>query len=104
MPKDAITTAISSPFMKALGTAFIIGVAWNRLEYKMDEVGNKLVKKIDEHIISDGFEKKIIQTKMEEMSASIEDLNAEISSLKNNSAFIRPDDIRVQNERRRNRQ
>lgn len=68
--------------------AFAFGVGWNRLEYKMDQHADKLLKKIDEHIITDGFEKQIHVLRMNQLEGQISVLSSRTDELE---YFIKPD-------------
>lgn len=89
---------LNSPYIKIIFGAFVIGGAWTRLEYKSNELTRQILKKIDEHIISDGFEKKMLDNRLVELSERISTLEYNA----NNSEFVRPNDLRLQNKKRRN--
>lgn len=84
---------IISWLVKAVGAAFIVGGAWYRLEYKMDEASEKLLKRIDEHILADKFEKQILQSQITELSKTIANMQDEAKEYFK-TEFVRPEDIR----------
>lgn len=89
MPKETLTTLLNSPFAKFIGGAFLVGMAWARLEYKIDAFSTQLLKKIDEHIISDGFEKQLIQVQLTAISSRVTNLEDDFSDYKE---AIKPDE------------
>ncbi len=93
------TLNINSPYIKLIVGAFIIGGAWYRLEYKMDELSSAILKKVDEHIIADGFEKKAIEAKIYQLSERID--KAEDFVLNNTQKeFLRPSETRMERKRK----
>ncbi len=79
---------------------FLIGGAWARLEYKMNESSERILKRIDEHIIADRFEKQIIEAKITRL---VERLDNAQEYVENNSSreFIRPSETRMESGRKR---
>ncbi|MFA7287656.1 MAG: hypothetical protein WC055_02135 [Melioribacteraceae bacterium] len=85
---------------KAVIWAFFVGAAWQRLEYKIDETTEKVIKKIDEHIISDKFEKQMLSNELSQLRSMVEDVQDQVKQI-NPNAFVRPDEVRIQTKRRR---
>lgn len=77
--------------------AFIIGGAWVRLEYKMNEASDKLLKKIDEHLITDGFEKQIEAIRITQLEKKVEFNASRIADLEE---FIRPEEPKIKTYRK----
>ena len=76
------------------------GGAWLRFEHKMDEQSEKILKKIDEHILSDKFEKQILESKVVELTQRVrraEEYGESILS----KEFVRPSDTRMENKKRK---
>lgn len=75
---------------------FLIGAAWSRMEYKINEMSVQMLNKIDMHIQADGWEKK-------EIKKDVSELNVSVNTMKEylNSEFIRPEAPRLENKRRR---
>lgn len=80
---------------KLFGYAVLLGMAWARMEYKFDESTKAVIKKLDEHIISDGYEKQMLRSEISQLKKNYDDI---LNYAK--SEFVRPDDIRMRRERR----
>lgn len=91
---------LNSPYIKLLATMFLIGGAWARLEYKMDESSAAILKKIDEHIISDKFEKQIMQTEINSLKADLTKAK-EYVELYTQKEFLRPSETEIQAKRKK---
>lgn len=91
---------VNSPYIKLIVYAFVIGGAWARLEYKMNESSGQILKKIDEHIIADGFEKRALQLTINQLSERLD--KAEEVVLGNiQKEFIRPSETRLESKKRK---
>lgn len=80
--------------------AFVIGGAWARLEYKSNELGEQILKKIDEHIIADGFEKKALEVKLTQLSERL-DKAEELVMGAVQKEFIRPSETKLESKKRK---
>jgi len=94
------TLNINSPYIKLMMYMFFIGGAWARLEYKMNESSERILKRIDEHIISDRFEKQIIEAKISQLVERIEKAT-EYSDNFTPREFIRPSETRMESGKKR---
>jgi lysyl-tRNA synthetase class I len=94
------TLNINSPYMKLLATMFLIGGAWARLEYKMNELSDRTLKKIDEHIISDRFEKQIIESKIASLERKLDNATEYIQDY-SPKEFVRPSETRIESGKKR---
>jgi len=103
MPKEEI---FKSPWInvlsKGIAGAFLIGVAWNRLEYKLDQTSEKILKKIDEHILSDGFEKQIMNSRIDELNEKVKALQYKADRYQPDE-FVRPSEPRIETDKRNRR-
>ena len=103
MPKEEI---LKSPWInvltKGVAGAFLIGVAWNRLEYKLDQNSEKILKKIDEHILADGYEKQAMNKEISELNEKIRELEYKYNSYSPDE-FVRPSEPRIETEKRNRR-
>jgi len=97
---DKLSSLLTSPLTKALGAAFLLGFSVHQFESKFDEFGDRVIKKIDEHIISDKFEKEALSKDITQLRSTVEDLQDQMSQIKS-TAFVRPDEVRIQTKRRR---
>lgn len=97
---DKLSSLLTSPVTKALGAAFLLGFSAHQFESKFDEFGDRVIKKIDEHIISDKFEKQMLQNELSQLRSMVEDVQDQVSQI-NPNAFVRPDEVRIQTKRRR---
>jgi len=91
---------LNSPHIKLLATMFLIGGAWARLEYKMDESSAAILKKIDEHIISDKFEKQIMQTEINSLKADLTKAKEYVEP-HTQKEFLRPSETEIQTKRKK---
>lgn len=91
---------INSPYIKLILGAFVIGGAWARLEYKSNELGEQILKKIDEHIIADGYEKRALQLTINQLSQRL-DKAEELVLGAVQKEFIRPSETRLENKKRK---
>lgn len=94
------TLNLNSPYLKIIFYSFMIGGAWARLEYKSNELSRQILKKIDEHIIADGFEKQILGNKLTSLEKRISSLEYS-TGYQNTTEFIRPNDLRIEEKKRR---
>ncbi len=111
-PKEnQLIELLSSKTAKIVYGAVLLGAAWGRFESKMsesaktisEEMAKKIdsyVKKLDEHIISDGYEKKAIQAEVTELRSTVNKMQEQAEDFVRNE-YIRPDEVRPQPERRR---
>jgi len=88
--------------MKLIVGAFVIGGTWVRLEYKMDESFSKMLKRIDEHILADRYEKQILQTQISELNNKLSPTDEYVDAY-NPKKFIRPEDTERKTEPKRKR-
>lgn len=84
---------------KVVIAAFILGGSIIRYEQKMDEIGNKLLKKIDEHIIADGYEKKELNSRITYLENQIANLQDEAKDYFK-TEFIKPEPPSLVRKRR----
>jgi len=77
---------------------------WFRLEYKSDEASEKILKKIDEHMLSDKFEKQIMSTEITVIKEQIKDIQIELKQMPKRE-FVRPSNVEIpepeENKKRR---
>lgn len=99
MTKD-LNSILTSPVTKALGAAFLLGFSVHQFESKFDEFGDRVIKKIDEHIISDKFEKEAMSKDISQLRIMVEDVQDQVRLISPN-AFVRPDEVRIQTKQRR---
>lgn len=83
---------------KAVAAAFIIGGSWVKLETNIDKMSDRIVKKLDEHILSDGFEKKAMMDEISELKNWKKDIQDDIKEYLK-SEFTRPDEAKIHEER-----
>lgn len=86
--QDVAASWINSPIVKIIGTVFLFGAAAARLEYKQDKNFDRIIKKIDEHIITDSYEKQIQNIRVTQLEKSIEFQASRIDEIE---YFIKPD-------------
>jgi len=72
---------------------------WFRLEYKSDEASEKILKKIDEHMLSDKFEKQIMSTEIAVIKEQIKDIQIELKQIPNRE-FVRPSTLKSPNRKK----
>lgn len=94
---------INSPYAKllvkvAIGAFALAGIMY-KIDQKMDEMGNRLVKKIDEHILADGYEKKELNTRITFLENQIANIQYEAKDYFKNE-FIKPDAPSIERKRR----
>jgi len=77
-----------------------IGGAWLRFEHKMDEQSEKILKKIDEHILADKFEKQILESKITILTKRLERAE-EYGEKFMSKEFVRPSETRMEKNKRR---
>ncbi len=94
------TLNLNSPYMKLLASMFLIGGAWARLEYKMNESSERILKRIDEHIIADKFEKQILEAKIAQLSEKLEKAT-EYGQDYSPKEFVRPSETRIESSKKR---
>jgi hypothetical protein len=78
-----------------------IGGAWLRFEHKMDEQSERILKKIDEHILADKFEKQILESKVVELTQRVQRAE-EYAEQFVSKEFIRPSETKMEKNRRKN--
>ena len=76
------------------------GGAWLRFEHKMDEQSEKVLKKIDEHILSAKYEKQILESKIAILIQRLERADEYGESILSKE-FVRPSDTRMENKKRK---
>lgn len=102
---DKVSSILTSPVFKALGGAFLLGFAVHQFESKFDEFGDRVIKKIDEHILSDGFQKEALNKRIDELSEEVKDLK-DLKYKANryeSDEFVRPDEPRIETDKRNRR-
>ena len=77
-----------------------IGGAWLRFEHKMDEQSEKILKKIDEHILADNYEKQILESKIASLTQRLERAE-EYGEQFVSKEFIRPSETRMEKDKKR---
>jgi len=77
-----------------------IGGAWLRFEHKIDEQSEKILKKIDEHILADKFEKQILESKITILTKRLERAE-EYGEKFMSKEFVRPSETRMEKNKRR---
>ena len=98
--EKSMADLINNSFIKLIGTAFLIGMAWARMETRYDQTEDRIIKKIDEHIIKDGYDKQILESKIADLKAMVTDLEYKID-VAGIDEFVKPDEPTV--ERKKNR-
>ncbi len=98
MASQDVTSWLNSPVVKIIGTVFLIGVASARFEHKQDENFEKIIKKIDEHIITDGYEKQIQNMRTAQLEKR---LDFEASRIDEIEYYIKPDGPEIKTKNRR---
>ncbi len=100
--KNTLTELINSPYTKLIGTAVVIGLAWGRMETRYSQTEDRIIKKIDEHILSDGFEKQAMNKEISELKHTIQTMQDEAKEYFK-TEFVRPDEIRIEPSKRNRR-
>ncbi len=77
-----------------------LGGAWLRFEHKIDEQSEKILKKIDEHILSDKFEKQILENKVVELTQRVQCAEDDAKQFVSKE-FIRPSETKIEKDRRK---
>lgn len=92
---------INSPYAKLLGKvaigAFIVAGTIYKIDQKADDISNRIVKKIDEHIIADGYEKKELSARIAILEKQIAVMQDEAKDYFKNE-FIKPEAPRLKDE------
>jgi hypothetical protein len=77
-----------------------LGGAWLRFEHKIDEQSEKILKKIDEHILSDKFEKQILENKVVELTQRVQRVEDDAKQFVSKE-FIRPSETKMEKSRKK---
>ncbi len=77
-----------------------IGGAWLRFEHKIDEQSEKILKKIDEHILADKFEKQILESKITILTKRLERAE-EYGEKFMSKEFVRPSETQIERDKKR---
>lgn len=103
-----IEQLIERPLFKAgtwlIAALFFGGIAFNKWEYKMSqmpkEIASELIKQLSEikekqseHIIVDLYEKKIINSRIDNITAELKELKDDLKNRRQISEFVRPNQI-----------
>ena len=99
---DKVTEILTSPVFKAIGAAFVLGFGVHQFEAKFDEFGNRVIKKIDEHIMADGFEKQAMNKEISELKITIKNMQEDAKEYFK-TEFVRPDEVRIEPSKRNRR-
>lgn len=75
----------------ALVGVFLIGAAWTRLEYKMDQQNTATKVLLEKYVISNDYDKKILGYQLEQLRAQV-DINT--VTIKAITEFIKPEEVR----------
>jgi hypothetical protein len=94
--ENTIIGLVNSPIIKIVGTVFLFGLAAARLEYKQDQNFERIIKKIDEHIITDGYEKQIQNIRVSQLEKSVEFQASRIDDIEE---FIKPEEPKIKHYR-----
>lgn len=70
---------------------FLIGAAWARLEYKMDEMNTATKTLLEKYVIANDYDKKIIGYQIDQIKAQL-DVNT--MTIKAITEFIKPEEVR----------
>lgn len=95
--KELLNSPYAKFAYKLAIAAFLVGGAVYRYEQKMDEIGNRLIKKIDEHILADGFEKKELNAKIIMLEKQVANMQDEAKDYFKHE-FIKPEAPRLKEE------
>ncbi len=97
-PKEnTLVNLLTSTTAKLMGSAILIGIAWGRVEQRYDQTENRILKKIDEHIIKDGFEKEIQEIRVSQLA---KELNFQSSRIDDLEEFIKPESPEIKSYRK----
>jgi len=86
--------------IKLVGAVFLVASAWVRMEYKFNETTDELLKKIDSHILSDGYEKAAMNKEISELREQVKALETGAQEFIKNE-FIKPSEPEIQAKRKR---
>lgn len=84
--------------IKLISFVIVIASAWYRLEFKFDEAQKEIIKKIDEHIIRDGYEKDNMRSEIYELRKRISQIEDEAKEYLK-TEFVKPEEPRIKTNR-----
>ena len=96
--KELINSPYAKFAYKIVIAAFLVAGGVYRYEQKMDEIGNKLLKKIDEHILADSYEKKELNAKIQYLERQVANMQDEAKDYFKHE-FIKPEAPKLKDER-----
>lgn len=97
LKENTILNLLTGTTAKLIGSAMLIGIAWGRVEQKYDQTENRILKKIDEHIIKDGFEKQIQEIRVSQLEKNI---NFQASRIDDIEEYIKPESPEIKTYRK----
>lgn len=86
--------------IKLIGVVIVVASAWIRMEYKFNETTQELLKKMDAHILADGYEKAAIIKEVAELREQVNSLQRDAEEYIK-SEFVRPSEPKLEARRRR---
>lgn len=86
--------------IKLVGGVVIVASAWIRMEYKFNETTNEVLKKIDSHILADGFEKAAMGREISELREQVKELQTGAQEFIKHE-FLKPAEPEIQARRKR---
>lgn len=96
MPTNSEKKLLSNGEVIKLITAVVVASSiWFRMEQKFDQNSERILKKIDEHMLSDKFEKQIMSNEIAILRAEIKEVKSDLNTAKQKSEFVRPSQIEV---------
>jgi hypothetical protein len=84
------------PFQKLVITAFLIGAAWTRFEYKSEQDYKEIKTILEKHIITEDKTREMLEYKYGQLAQKVNDNCASIKLI---NEFVRPEDIVPQSAR-----
>lgn len=96
--ENQLIELISSPIIKVVGTVFLMGVAWARLEYKVDQRFDELVTIIKVNAATDFEQKKSYDKEISELRAKIEKMEDKAQEYFK-TEYLRPEEPKLKRYR-----
>lgn len=75
---------------------FLIGAAWTRLEYKMDQMNTATQVIIEKYVISNDKDKEIFLMKIQSVQSQLDVNTVTIKAI---TEFIKPEEVKPKNYR-----
>jgi len=86
--------------IKLVGGVIVVASSWIRMEYKFNETTAELLKKVDNHILSAGYEKDAMAKEISELREQVKTLELSAQEFIKNE-FIKPSEPEIQGKRKR---